>query len=755
MRLTLTLIMVAIALPAQAQQYASGCTSNVGYVTPSDYGAFQEGASVDSLGQVQNSVSIDLAIANAPVGGYVCLPQGDYYLRPDTLNEETITSAINVRRDSVTVWGFGRNDDGLGTGLHTNGDTIQVDDDDDGTPDDVKRGPGLSLHANQSTGNEIDGVVLRDFELNGRTDGHTGEYGWPADPVTGDGWDISHKGIHLSDGGSTTAVSAEILRVWVHAYKGEQIYYGGNSLGTLVVDDIISEDTNASTINVAGDSVVVKNSEFGLSRFWVEIGPNQPNDYGYYGDNEFHDAAKRLAFVFSGGDGYATHEYIIENNTFTDCNFGVSLSDQLFQFSEGLAGSTIIRNNTMINCGGVLFTETGAASVEGTKNVTIEGNNITTKGGEVFYFLRDVDNILIKENDVTRTDAAVKNNTPSVAWAGSDKPNSRVIANVFRDTYRPTERSALVTNGKRPLQVDNKYVQGANSGIGYNVSAASPDVEPYNETTVILPQEATVEVVLATEHVPHGQKTTFTVNDRDFAGGVFQISDTNSTADFASTVQVGDGDSLSAIYDTTITAWRPMAKYKPNSFLAASGWDAGSVSADTLTGQGAFDGSTDDGGYFRAIGVDTTIVATDTLGIEASMDSVFTTGPSPFSSAFLRLAQGDSTDSDRVNLECNRIGYCRLTWRISGTLTKGNWQKISDRRYMRLRTDGAEVWAEEDSDLDGVWDGIPLDTDGYTEADDRISLALGSTPHAGVGVRSGQSGQDAKAIIKNIQLVSY
>ncbi len=524
--------------------YAPACLQQSGAVAPSDFGSFVAETPNDSLQRVTNRQTLNTAIDNAPVGGAVCLPQGDYYMLPDHTADYVAT--VQVRRDSVTLWGAGRNDNGDGTALYSRGQYLVID-------GSVVRGDGIGLYA-PDAGGEIDGVTIRDLELNGNTTGHTGEYDWPADPSDGTGWDTTNRGINLSGPSGTDPVSAEIRNVWIHKFKAPLIYFGGNRLNTVVVDNIISEDTNASTINVAGDSVVVTNSEFGLSRFWVEIGPKQPDDYGRYANNYFHDAAKKIAFAFSAGREYVD-EYIVENNTFENCNFGESQSGQLFQFTGAIQGSFVIRDNTMTNCGGAIFTRTGATEGGPTRDVTIENNDISTKGGEVFYFLDSTEDVVIKNNTVEYVFDSNKSSAPLTAWGGKPKVNSRVIGNTMKGGYRGIERFGLNDNAKRPLHFGNTYTDGAVGGRAVGISSSSPLADPWGQSLQLRPTEQEVEVDLATEHVPHGQVTTFSVDDRNATGAEVVFSPTNPTYGVSEEKRLADGESITMEYDEDAGYW--------------------------------------------------------------------------------------------------------------------------------------------------------------------------------------------------------
>jgi hypothetical protein len=130
-----------------------------------------------------------------------------------------------------------------------------------------------------------------------------------------------------------------------------------------------------------------------------------------------------------------------------------------------------------------------------------------------------------------------------------------VIGNTFKNTNHPIERASLEPGGKRPLHLRNVYIEEARDATGHNISAASPLVDPKMERARIFPQESSVEIDLGTEHIPHGQITTFTVNDRDVGGAEVVFSTTNPTYNVAQEHRLTDGESLRLRYDQDAGYW--------------------------------------------------------------------------------------------------------------------------------------------------------------------------------------------------------
>jgi hypothetical protein len=83
----------------------------------------------------------------------------------------------------------------------------------------------------------------------------TGSWKWPADPTTGDGWDITHKCVYVKEDTYTDDIVVEDadLRGW----RGEIIYAGGGGMNhnSVTIRRVNLYETNASALSVSGGMV--------------------------------------------------------------------------------------------------------------------------------------------------------------------------------------------------------------------------------------------------------------------------------------------------------------------------------------------------------------------------------------------------------------------------------------------------------------------------------------------------------------------
>jgi hypothetical protein len=326
--------------------YAEQCLAKPGVVLPSNFGEFAPDTPNDSLQRVENAASLNAAIASAPSPGTVCLPEGEYYLFPTSYGPNAQNANnIEIYRDSITIWGAGNNQNGNGTGLHTRG-SYHVNNDGD-----VVRGNGL--HIDGSDSEVFQDYTLRDFELNGES-GHTGNYGWPADPSDGDGFDLTHKGVKITSGtGGTTGTAMKnilIENIWLHGYQGEITHapgWSGDHLTDFTLKNSVVGDANGGSMNFQGDQLTIKNNIFRNTQGFGEL-----FSWGWSAEitgNTFKDQHASDGYSIHGHDVTTSNPVTLENNTFQNCNVGGDGGVAL-AFTGGFTGPGNIKNNTFIDC---------------------------------------------------------------------------------------------------------------------------------------------------------------------------------------------------------------------------------------------------------------------------------------------------------------------------------------------------------------------------------------------------------------------
>jgi hypothetical protein len=235
---------------------AVGNDAGDGTFPVTDYGNWIAG-NTSGAARETNRATLAAAIAavGAGGGGVILIPAGHYYLQQANVTVED--AAIRINQNNITLRGAG-----IGkTVLHTRSDwTVQGGR--------VIRGHGIQIVGTQSSGSPRQNIVLEQFELDGGA-GHTGNYKWPASTTTGDGWDVTHKGIIPCWDDYVDGVT--IRDVYVHRYKGEILYVGGWHCGDLTIERVWSCDGNASALNTCAANMTISDCQFGGPNFfWQE-----------------------------------------------------------------------------------------------------------------------------------------------------------------------------------------------------------------------------------------------------------------------------------------------------------------------------------------------------------------------------------------------------------------------------------------------------------------------------------------------------
>ncbi|WP_263810426.1 hypothetical protein [Salinibacter pepae] len=270
-------------------EYPTACLNAPKSVAVGEYGTLNPGASADSLNRVSNLEAVNAAIADAPAGGTVCLPSDSIYIAADQkwsddFPDRDTRHHIEIRRDSITIMGAGAcgwGDMGGCSYIGTPGSEesyMYLGPDPSGSDHtDVMRGSGMAIFPGlaQGSADSARAITLKGFELHGQAE-HTGDYSWNLDEDSVDtynGWDLTHKGFHLSANPSGNLTDLKIEDVHVYGYRGEVIYNGGFGLGTVTVRRVWSHESNGSAYNIAtAKDQLVEDSKFGPRvRFWGEL----------------------------------------------------------------------------------------------------------------------------------------------------------------------------------------------------------------------------------------------------------------------------------------------------------------------------------------------------------------------------------------------------------------------------------------------------------------------------------------------------
>lgn len=408
-----------------------------------EFGAFtadDNSAAVQSANQ--RTINNAIETVGTAGGGTICLPAGRYFIAFATGfagQAPGDSLAIFIRRSNITLWGAGRDQTILLTPPEyrlVNGAVV--------------RGSGIwissPIGATPTNGQTTVNVTLRDFQLDGQA-GWTGRYGFPASPVDGDGWDITHKGIILSQGRYVDNVVLQDF--YIRRYRGEIIYAGGERLGRIRLLRVKSEDTNASTYNLTGQATV-DDSEFGLSRFWIEIGTAFPNNFQTFRNNYFHDGRSGAGIGLAQGDG-ARHPISFTNNRFENC-VGV------LGVYGGVGGPITLSDNTVTNCTGNFFEggvapNTVVAGLRLSENITVERNTLTNVA--TFASLAGQLRNVVFQNNVFAGRGTAGGTGTVIIGSGGDFTNVRFLNNQFSNALAPVASGGFA--GFNPFFSGNSY----------------------------------------------------------------------------------------------------------------------------------------------------------------------------------------------------------------------------------------------------------------------------------------------------------
>lgn len=359
-----------------------------------------------------NRATMANAIATVGVGGggVIDMLDGHYWLQQ--ANIQTGTAAILINQNNITLRGRG-----VGrTVLHTRSDFLNVN-------GSCVRGHGIRVVGTTSASAPRANVTLEKFEIDGGS-GFTGNFGFPANPTTGDGWDITHKAMILSQDDNCHNIS--VTDVYAHSYKGEMIYTGGFGMQTCRLTRVRVDDTNASCHNIsAAADLIVDDCEFGRSRFWCEMAQNNRNGTMVTRRTSMYDSMvgvnQGAGYDFGGLNASSSQAQVLE-----DCR--MISAGAAIGFLAGIAPtvSLDVRRNYIESVQwGAIFGGTHGGT---NQNVTYE-NNILVDSGGLFDVFGPVAEAMIATNTLYGRAGTVEYRY--CCSAGTTRPGMLVSNNTF------------------------------------------------------------------------------------------------------------------------------------------------------------------------------------------------------------------------------------------------------------------------------------------------------------------------------------
>ncbi|MHC5738684.1 right-handed parallel beta-helix repeat-containing protein [Nostoc sp.] len=359
-------------------------------------------------------------------GGTIYIPKGYYQVAPENLTVDS-PSSIVINYDNITLLG-----DGIGkTIIESRGSWSLI-------KGQVVRGHGIMIKGTDNSLYPRKNITIKNLELQGGTTGFTGDNSWPANPKTGDGWDITHKGICLDFDKYLDNIT--INSVYVHDFRGEVIYNGGLWLGKLTISNTKLANSNGSMLSVDAN-LTVTNCEFvNTATAWVENAPISPNKSYYFDKCTFKDSIGHGLVIAQGK--FPSGRKV----TITNCNFSNSPSG-ICPF--GGASNFVVTKNKFFDVENALLT----SGVN--KNIQFYQNEIygQKKPISTAYLFGKLSNVVIKNN---YHQAATNTQKVACILYYADLENIVIENNIFKNCRTP-EQSADLTN-ERPLFRNNQYI---------------------------------------------------------------------------------------------------------------------------------------------------------------------------------------------------------------------------------------------------------------------------------------------------------
>ncbi len=366
---------------------------------------------VKDYGAVGNGVADDTAAIQAAIdyvglqgGGIVYLPPGEFIIRPPAIGTG---HALVIDYDNVLLRGV-KDLTKLtfqlynGSSPATNWPIVSGA---------VIRGHGIRVNGTNSATAPRKNFHLSGIELNGGA-GKTNNRTFPANTTTGDGWDLTHKGIYIEENKNHDNIVIEDC--YIHAWRGECIHYGGVGLKRLTVQKCIIADTNSDGLS-ATVSALIFNDNVVYDCYNAAVENAYQAGLNQYIGNIIYDCANGGIQSIPASSAISLGYVDIARNRISRCNTtgGIVIPGAV---NTRVFDNTLIDCLYGISCGSI---STGGSGVDliRSDNVEIYGNRIIadTVGGvdTGIYIAGDATNshrrLHVHDNVTLKTQNAISN----------------------------------------------------------------------------------------------------------------------------------------------------------------------------------------------------------------------------------------------------------------------------------------------------------------------------------------------------------
>lgn len=455
-------------------------TLSTDFVNVRDLGPLISGITNNSSIIAANTTTIQTAIdiVGKNGGGNIYIPTGLYQVAPPNLTVQ-IPSAIVINYDKITLFG-----DGIGkTIIQSRGDWSVIQ-------GQVIRGIGILIKGSNNARKPRRDIIIKNLELSGSTNGFTGNRDWPADTFSGDGWDISHKGIVLDFNRYLDNITID--SVYVHDFKGELIYGGGLGIGKVKISNTKLHNSNASMLSLEAD-LTVTHCEFSqTANAWVENAPISPNRTAYFNKCLFKNSTVN-GLVLAQGKFPNGYKQFITNCSFYNSPAGVCILGGVSNIS--------IKGNIFIDCKNTLL-------ISG-KNSNIEFIENEVKGEKEAVILAKIFGQLSNATINLNNHKNEKLNSLACVFYFGNLQNVVIEKNRFENCRTPEQLAAL--SNERPLFRNNQYINvERRDSQGTRIFSRSLPymIEPKFEEIVVInnTDNPIIEVGISTDYYVEGQE---------------------------------------------------------------------------------------------------------------------------------------------------------------------------------------------------------------------------------------------------------